>query len=85
MSLFRSILHGFGFELGAEAARRVVREVEADLEQQPAPQAPPKQGRLHALRRRWTAAREARGERRAARQREQAIEAELRALKRRDL
>jgi hypothetical protein len=79
MGLLRSIIHGFGFELGAQAARKAVQEVEEHLQEPPA-----KEGPLHRLRRRWADRRRARAEARAKNKRRTAVEQQLRALKKKN-
>ena len=79
MGLLRSIIHGFGFELGAQAARKAVQEVEEHLQEPPA-----KEGPLHRLRRRWADRRRARAAARAQKKRRTAVERQLRALKNKD-
>jgi hypothetical protein len=83
MGLLRSIIHGFGFELGAQAARKAVQEAEEHLsseEQQPVAE----EGVLQRLRRRWADRARARAEARAKNKRRTAVEQQLRALKKKN-
>lgn len=83
-TLFRAILEGFGWHVGREAAKEALEKAAGALE--PAPEPPPPDPRALEAERKERAKAAARAEREhaAAKKREEkAIDAELRALKKR--
>ena len=84
-TLLRALLEGFGWHVGREAASEALDHVDKALPPEPAPQQPPDPRALEAERKaRAKADAAAARERAAAKQREEkAIDAELRALKKR--